>query len=81
MKIIVFLFLIICVALDPVLAASKSSPLQKVTLKLLESISPQKHAFEEEMITSNLGDILKDPKNEALKSRPFNSEVQHLDQS
>ena len=68
MKIIVFLFLIICVALDPVLATGKSSSLQKVTLKLLESISPQKHAFEEEMITSNLGDILKDPKNEALKA-------------
>jgi hypothetical protein len=68
MKIIVFLFLIICIAPDPVLAAGKNTPLQKVTLKLLESISPQKHAFEEEMITSNLGDILKDPKNEALKA-------------
>jgi len=41
---------------------------QKVTLKLLEPISPQKHAEEEETITSNLGELLEDPKNEALKA-------------
>ena len=41
---------------------------QKVTLKLLEPISPQRHTDEGETITSNLGEILDDPKNEALKS-------------
>ena len=41
---------------------------QKVILKLLEPISPQKHAEEGETITSNLGEILEDPKNEALKA-------------
>lgn len=41
---------------------------QKVTLKLLEPISPQRHTDEGEAITSNLGEILDDPKNEALKS-------------
>ena len=62
MNIIALLILLLCSFIkDSALAVGKSSSLQKVTLKLLESISPQKHAFEEEMITSNLGDILKDP--------------------
>lgn len=46
----------------------KKSQDQKVTLKLLEPISPQRHTDEGEAITSNLGEILDDPKNEALKS-------------
>jgi len=48
--------------------SQKTSQDKKVTLKLLEPISPQKHANEEEVITSNLGEILDDPKNEALKA-------------
>lgn len=49
-------------------AAQKRTKDQKVTLKLLEPIAPQKHAEETETITSNLGEILEDPKNEALKA-------------
>ena len=52
---------------------------QKVTLKLLEPIAPQKHAEETETITSNLGEILEDPKNEALKAVKFIGKKKRLE--
>ncbi len=47
---------------------TKLATSQKVQLHLLEPIAPQKHEGETEIISSNLGEILNDPKNEALKA-------------
>ena len=65
----IFFILICLITLGAEAATPKAQPKdQKVTLKLLEPIAPQKHAEETETITSNLGEILEDPKNEALKA-------------
>lgn len=41
---------------------------KKITLNLLEPIAPQKHEGEGNIVTSSLGKILNDPKNETLKA-------------
>lgn len=68
-----FLFFICCAMSSQVSAVPEARskallPDQKINLNLLEAIAPQKHEGEGEIVTSNLGEILNDPKNETLKA-------------
>ena len=70
----IILCLMIGMASTVVFAGSEGKPKskaitdQKITLNLLEAIAPQKHEGEGNIVTSSLGKILNDPKNETLKA-------------